>query len=208
MRAPLRCSAARACWPACARRATPAPARRRCCSTSPTRTPSRPPRERVDRLDGLVDNAGIAVARTARAPAARGAPPPARGERRRAAGRDPGVPAGSSRGPRAHRHHRLDRRQERASFPRRLRDVEARARGDGRLAARRARDRRHPRGARRAGHDRHADLDEAAAERRRAARRGNGALRRANRLVPGRCRQAVRKGRRRPSSSCARSSTR
>ena len=144
--------------------------------------------------------------RAARRPAARRAPPPARGERRRAARRHPGGAAGAAGGAGPDRHRRLDRRPERAAVPRRLRDLEVRARGDVGLAAARARPGRNRGLARRARDDPHRDLDEAAAA-------GRGRLRRDTALGSGSSGsgRSQRPGQRRPrrsTSSPMRSSTR
>src|SRR5581483_11069166 len=120
--------------------------------------------------------------RAARAPPAGRAPPAARGQRRRPAGDGAGADAGAqgSAGPRRHR--RLDRGHERAAVPRPVRDLEVRARGDGRRASRRAGAGRDSRLADPAGDDRDADLVETAAARRHALRGGDPALRPAARL--------------------------
>ena len=202
MRDAVRREGLAACLPACGRRAT-----RRAGTTEvilDVTDPTRPLGE-FDRLDGLVNNAGIAIA----APledlpldelrrqlevnvvgqlAVTQAVLPAL---RAAKGRI--VIVGSIAGP------------ERAAVPRRLRDLEVRARGDGRLAAARARAGRHRGLARRAGHDRDGDLDEAAAAGRRASPSGTGARletvpRRSRRPAPPR-RGAARPRRRMRSST-------
>ena len=87
----------------------------------------------------------------------------------------------------------LDRRAFRAAVPRRLRDVEVRARGDGRRAAGRARAVGDARRDRRARDDRDADLDEAAAGGRALPPRGGRAVRRAARAVPARSPPSARR---------------
>ena len=133
------------------------------------------------RLDGLVDNAGIALA----------APLeylPLDELRRQLEVNVVGqlavtqaLPARDPGGARPDRARRVDRRDERAALPRAVRDLEVRPRGDGRRAARRARARRDPRLDRPSRHDRDADLDEAAADRGRAAAGGDRAVREAAR---------------------------
>ena len=138
-------------------------------------------RSRRSALDGARRQRGHRDRRAARVPAAGGARAPARRERRRPAARRCRRSCRRCGGRGAASSDRLDRRQVGAAVPRRLRDVEVRARGDGRLAARRARAVRHARRDRRAGDDRDADLDEAAARGRRVPARGGGALRCADR---------------------------
>ena len=86
----------------------------------------------------------------ARVPAAGGADAAARRQRRRPAAGAAGVPAGAAAVARPRRADGVDRRPLGAAVPRRLRDVEVRARGDGRRAAGRARAVGHPRRDRRA----------------------------------------------------------
>ncbi len=123
--------------------------------------PRRPRRQRRDRDRGA-----------ARARPARRAPAPARGERRRAGGGDAGIPARAPSGKRTRRPHGLDRRQERAPVPRSLCGVEARPRGDRRLAARRAAPVGDARLDRRAGEHRDGDLAEGRGARRATCRPG------------------------------------
>ena len=139
-------------------------------STSPTRRRSPPPRRRSSHLDALVDNAGIAIAAPLEFLPPEELDAAARRQRRRPAARTAGVPARASPVARARRDHGVDRRTLGAAVPRRLRDVEVRARGDGGRAACRARAVRDPGRDRRARDDRDADVDEAPADRRDAAR--------------------------------------
>jgi hypothetical protein len=136
-------------------------------------------------LHGLVRQRGHRHRRAARARAARRAPSPARGERRRSRRGGPGLPAGAPHGVGSHRPHGVGQRAERASLPRPVRCVEARARGDRRCGPSRAPPVGDPRDHRRAGERRDRDLAQGRGTRRGARARGSSragsALRRAGR---------------------------
>ena len=161
----------------------------------------------VESLDARRRQRGHRDRVPARVPAAGRADAPARRQRRRSAARAAGVSACAAEGAGPHRPHGLDRRALGAPVPRRLRDVEVRAGGDGGRAARRARPVRAAGRHHRARDDRHADLVEAAARRRRASGRCGRAVRTASGEVPcARCfarlrRQSRRSRWRRPSNT-------
>ena len=114
-----------------------------------------------------MNNAGVGDQRADGVPAARRAPPPARGQPRRPGRGDPGVHAEHPRGEGPDRQRQLDRRPDGAADGGPVRGLEVRARGCQRFASARAAAVGDPRLDDRAGRGRHADLGQGARDRRR-----------------------------------------